>query len=64
MPFDTKGLLGEDVNEIIKENYELYKDIFKLSEEINMYSQEVMYLLNINSNDLQGVVAASLFIKL
>lgn len=64
MPFDKKGLLGEDVNELIKENYEKYKDIFKLSEEINMYAQEVIYLLNINSNDSQGVVAASLFIKI
>lgn len=64
MPFNKKGLLGEDVNEIIKENYEQYKDIFKLSEEINMYAQEITYLLNINSKDTQGVVAGSLFIKI
>lgn len=64
MPFNKKGLLGEDVNELIKENYEQYKDIFKLSEEINMYAQEITYILNINSNDTQGVVAGTLFIKI
>jgi hypothetical protein len=64
MPFDKKGLLGEEVNEIIKENYEQNKDVFKLSEEINMYAQEIVDLLNINSNDTQGIVAGTLFIKI
>lgn len=64
MPFDTKGILGEQVNEIIKENYELYEDIFKLSEEINLYAQDIKYKLNIKSDDLQGIVAAALFIKI
>lgn len=64
MPFETKGVLGEQVNEIIKENYKLYKDIFELSEEVNMYSQEITYLLNIKSNDTQGIVSTVLFIKI
>jgi len=64
MSFDTDGFLDNQVNEIIKENYELHKDIFNLCEDINRYAQEIKYNLNINSNNFQGIVATSIFIKI
>ncbi|MTI86241.1 MAG: hypothetical protein FH756_20690 [Firmicutes bacterium] len=64
MSFDIDGFLGEQMNEIIQDNYSLHENVFKLCEEVNRYSQKIKYGFNINSNDLQGIITTSLYLKI
>ena len=64
MSFDTEGFLGNQASEIIKENYESHKDIFELCEEINLYAQSVKDDFKIYQDDMQGILATTLFSKI
>jgi len=63
MSFDENGFLGKQIHDIINGNYENHSDLFLLCEEINRFAQSIKYKFNINSEDMRGIIAASLFIK-
>jgi hypothetical protein len=63
LSFDINGFLGVQINEIIHENYERHKELFLLCKEINMFAQSTKFKFDIHSEDMRGIILASLFIK-
>lgn len=64
MSYEINGYLGNQIEEIKKENYTNHQYIFKQCEEINRFAQKIKYDFNINSEDNQGIIATILYMKI
>jgi hypothetical protein len=63
MPFDEFGFLGSQINDVSIQIYESNRDIFDLCHDLNHFAHKVKFEFSIESNNVQRVIAATLFIK-
>ena len=63
MSIDYYGYLGKDIEKYKEENFENYKEIFILYEEINHFLQKTKFELRVKDNKIQDTTLVLLFIK-
>lgn len=64
MSFDINGYLGNQVEEILEDNYKNHQQAFEICEEINRYANQLKAGFKINSLDRQGIFSTILYIKI
>lgn len=64
MSFYINGYLGEQINEVIAENYKKYNQFFQLCEDMNRYFIEITRKIKLEQDDIRGVLICCLLTKI
>jgi len=64
MSFNTNGFLGVQINEVIANNYQNYKEWFLLCEELNRFSYSIIDKLIMGREEYRSIILATLYVSI